>query len=81
VARKWNDLSPRARTLIIAAVVADASLKTAALLDLRRRPADQVRGPKRAWVLAVTMNSAGLIPMSYFVFGRRRAVPPGRQRK
>jgi hypothetical protein len=69
---KWSDLSPRTRRLIIAGGVAEAGLKVAALLDIRRRPASQIRGPKRAWAAAMLVNSAGLIPLSYFVFGRRR---------
>ncbi len=36
-ARKWNDLSQRNRRLIVAAAVAEASLKTAALIDIKRQ--------------------------------------------
>jgi hypothetical protein len=75
MARHWSDLSPRTRRLIIGAAVAEAGLKAAALLDLKRRPADQVRGSKRAWAGAMFVNSAGIIPLSYFVFGRRRLRP------
>lgn len=71
---KWSDLSPRTRGLIIAAAVAEAGLKAAALVDLRRRPAEEVRGSKWAWAASMIVNSAGLIPLSYFIFGRRR--PP-----
>jgi hypothetical protein len=41
------------------------------LVDLKRRPASQVRGSRRMWAAAMLVNSAGLIPLSYFVFGRR----------
>jgi hypothetical protein len=73
--RRWNDLSEGSRRLIIVVAVAESILKGVALIDLKRRPADQVRGPKWLWapVIAV-VNSAGLVPISYFVFGRRR--PP-----
>lgn len=75
MARRWSDLSGRSRRLIIAAAVAEAILKTATLIDLKRRPASQIRGSKRMWiVVAVLVNSAGLGPLSYFVFGRRRHV-------
>jgi hypothetical protein len=74
MARRWNDLSDRSRRLIIAAAIAEAILKTAVLIDLKRRPASQIRGSKRAWIVAaVLVNSAGLGPLSYFVFGRRHA--------
>jgi hypothetical protein len=73
MARRWSDLSDRSRRLIIAAAIAEAILKTAVLIDLKRRPASQVRGSKRIWIVAaVLINSAGIGPLSYFVLGRRR---------
>jgi hypothetical protein len=71
-ARWWSSLSPRTRLLLMAAAVAETSLKVAVLVDLKRRPASQVRGSKRLWASAMIVNSAGLIPISYFVFGVRR---------
>lgn len=71
--KPFEGLSPRTRRLLLAAAVAEAGLKAGALLDMRRRPASQIRGSKRAWSLAMIVNSAGLIPISYFVFGVRRA--------
>ena len=73
MARRRSDLSPRTRRLVAVAAVAEAGLKAAALLDMRRRPASQIRGSKKAWALSMIVNSAGLIPISYFVFGVRRA--------
>ena len=71
--RKWSDLSGRTRTLIITVAVADGILKAAALIDMKRRPASQIRGPKWVWAPVVTLvNSAGVVPISYFVFGRRQ---------
>jgi hypothetical protein len=72
MARRWSDLSPRSRKLLIAAGAAEAALKVAVLIDLRRRPPSEIRGSRRAWTAAMLLNSAGLIPLSYFVFGRRR---------
>lgn len=72
MARRRNDLSPRTRWILTAAAAAEAGLKAAALLDMRRRPASQINGSKRAWALAMIVNSAGLVPISYFVFGVRR---------
>lgn len=73
MARRWSDLSDRSRRLIIAAAIAEAILKTAVLIDIRRRPASQIRGSKRMWIVAaVLVNSAGVGPLSYFAFGRRR---------
>ncbi|MGP7996763.1 MAG: hypothetical protein ACLPKI_05440 [Streptosporangiaceae bacterium] len=70
---KWSDLSQRNQRLLIIAAVAETTLKAAALIDIKRRPASQVRGPKWAWIPAVSiLNSAGLAPIAYFVWGRRR---------
>ena len=70
---QWTDLSPRSRRLIVAAATAEAGLKVAALIDIKRRPASQIRGPKWLWATVVVLvNSFGGAPVSYFLFGRRR---------
>lgn len=70
--RQWGDLPPRTRQLIIAAAAFEAPLKVAALIDLKRL-ASQIRGPKWLWaVVVVLVNSVGGVPISYFLFGRRR---------
>ena len=71
--KKWNELSSRTRQLIIAGGVFEGALKVAALVDLSRRPASEVRGSKVRWALAVTLiNSVGAVPVAYFSYGRRR---------
>jgi hypothetical protein len=71
--KQWSDLSERTRRLLTITAIAEGILKLAALIDLKRRPASQVRGPKWLWatVLAI-VSSAGLAPISYFVLGRRQ---------
>jgi hypothetical protein len=70
--RQWSDLSQRTRRMLIGAAVAEGLLKVAALIDLKRRPATQVRGPKWIWATVVAVvGSAGVVPIAYFVFGRR----------
>ena len=72
-ARKWSDLSTRSRRLLIAAAVAEGILKTAAVIDITRRPASQIRGSKWIWApVVVVVNSFGGAPLAYFAFGRRR---------
>ena len=72
--KQWSDLSERTRRLIVTAAVAEGILKVAALIDLKRRPASQIRGPKWMWAAVVAVvSSAGVVPVSYFVLGRRRA--------
>jgi hypothetical protein len=69
---RWSDLSERRRRLLVIAATAEGILKLAALIDIRRRPASQIRGPKWLWASVVTaVSSAGVVPLSYFVFGRR----------
>jgi hypothetical protein len=71
--KRWSDLSSRSRRLIITAAAAEGILKVAALIDIKRRPRDEIRGPKWLWATAVAAaNSAGIVPISYFVFGRRQ---------
>ena len=71
--KQWRDLSPRTRRLLGIAAVIEAILKLAALIDLKRRPASQIRGPKWLWATAMTVISfAGVVPISYFVVGRRQ---------
>lgn len=73
--KQWSDLSQRTRRLLTITAVAEGILKVAALIDLKRRPASQVRGPKWLWATAVSVvSSAGVVPISYFIFGRRQ--PP-----
>ena len=73
--KQWSDLSQRTRRLLTITAVAEGILKVAALIDLKRRPASQVRGPKWLWATAVSVvSSAGVVPISNFIFGRRQ--PP-----
>jgi len=66
---RWRDLSKGQRAVLGAAAAAELSLKIAALIDISRRPAEQIRGPKALWRSAQVVNLVG--PVSYFAFGRR----------
>jgi hypothetical protein len=73
VRKRWSDLSERNRRLIIVGAAVEGALKAAALVDIKRRPADEVRGAKVAWVVGITLvNSFGAAPLAYFRFGRRK---------
>ncbi|HET8603507.1 MAG TPA: hypothetical protein VFM09_06225 [Marmoricola sp.] len=70
--RRWSDLSERTRRLIVLTGAVEGALKAAALVDLRRRPAEEVRGSKKVWAVAIVLvNSAGALPIGYFALGRR----------
>jgi hypothetical protein len=71
--QKWDELPPARKRLMITVGVVDAGMRAWALMDLKNRPVDEVNGPKAAWALALTVvNSAGLLPTAYLLFGRRR---------
>ena len=70
--RRWSDLSEGTRRLIIAGAALEGVLKLLALIDLKRRPADRIRGSKAKWASAVVLvNSVGAVPLAYFLRGRR----------
>jgi hypothetical protein len=69
-AKKWSELSDGQRNAIKILAVSEFVLKILMLVDIKRRPASQIRGPKAAWRLAATVNTIG--PVSYFLFGRKR---------
>jgi hypothetical protein len=68
--KRWSDLSTPQRAGIVGAGVVQLSLLAAALKDLRRRPAEQIKGSKPMWVAVSFVNFLG--PLAYFAFGRRR---------
>jgi uncharacterized membrane protein len=69
--KRWSDLTPPQKTAVLVGGVAELVMTIAALRDVRRRPAAQVRGPKAFWVLTFVVQPFG--PLLYFVLGRRRA--------
>ena len=71
--RRWNEMSTPQRVVVVLAVV-QFSLAGAALIDLARRPAEEIRGPKRKWVGVIGINFVG--PILYFIRGRRPASLP-----
>ena len=71
--KQWKDLSPRTKRFILITGAFEGLLKIAALADLRKRPADQIRGSKKRWAAAIVLiNSVGAVPIAYFIRGRMR---------
>jgi hypothetical protein len=68
--RRWEDLSREQQRAIIAVGVLTSIWQLVMLWDLSRRPAEQVRGSKRGWVLASFVRPVGQI--AYYAWGRRR---------
>jgi hypothetical protein len=67
--KRWQDLSPWQKIFGLLLALIQVSLLVAALADIRRRPAAQIRGRKLWWVMAAFVNYVG--PISYFLFGRK----------
>lgn len=70
--KRWNDLSPRAKTTVIAVAAVDAGLRAWALRDLAGRDASRINGPKWLWGTALgVLSSSGVVPVVYLVAGRK----------
>jgi len=78
--KKWNDLTPVQQGAIVVGGAIELVLTTIALVDLARRPAAGVRGPKVAWALACFVQPVG--PIAYLALGRApRAVTAAHARR
>ena len=69
--KRWSERSKVSRGLIVVTGVVELALLAATLVDIKRRPADQIKGSKRMWTALAFVNIVG--PISYFAFGRRRS--------
>lgn len=68
--RTFKELSTGAQIGVIVTAIIELTLTIAALRDLQKRPAEQVKGSKKLWALASLINISG--PIAYFLFGRRK---------
>ena len=68
--QRWSDLSPTQKATVVLSAAIQLGLLAAALVDIYRRPAAEIRGNKKVWVAAAFMNFVG--PIAYFLLGRKR---------
>jgi hypothetical protein len=68
--QQWDAMPPWQRAGTFALGVVEIIATTAAVVDLARRPRDQVRGPKALWWPTLTIQPFG--PFAYLALGRRR---------
>jgi Phospholipase_D-nuclease N-terminal len=66
---RWRELSRRQRRAIVGSGVVQLILLVVALADLRRRPPEQVNGPKPLWLAISLVNFVG--PLAYLAFARK----------
>jgi hypothetical protein len=67
---EWQELTSDQRKAFVLIGLAQVTLIGLALRDLRKRPAEQIRGSKKLWTPIVFVNFIG--PTLYFLVGRRR---------
>ncbi|AMB60460.1 hypothetical protein AWU67_09405 [Microterricola viridarii] len=67
--QRWADMSTGRRAGAIIAGAVQIALAVTAWVDLAKRPAERVNGPKGLWAGIIAINFIG--PISYFVGGRR----------
>ena len=63
-------MSSRQQTMLLVSVSVQLSLAATAWVNLAKRPATEVNGPKAMWAALIAVNFVG--PLAYFAFGRRR---------
>ena len=73
--KRWSELSGPQQAAILVAASIELALTATALVDLVRRPAAEVRGPKGLWALGVFVQPVG--PIGYLTCGRRRGSAAG----
>ena len=71
--KQWQDLTAAQKRGIVLLGALQLTLLAAALIDIRRRPADAINGSKRLWTIILFVNFIG--PIAYFLFGRKRPAP------
>ena len=73
--KQWQDFTDRQKRGIVVVGVLQLALLAAALIDIRRRPTEDINGSKRLWTLVVFINGIG--PIAYFLLGRKRPASAG----
>ncbi|GAA1699896.1 hypothetical protein GCM10009733_112040 [Nonomuraea maheshkhaliensis] len=68
---RWNEMSKRRQGTLIALASVEVVLTTVAAVDLRVRPAGDVRGRKGLWWVAIFVQPVG--PVAYLLWGRQRS--------
>ena len=71
--KKWSDLSKNQKIGLSALIAVEAVVTTVAVVDLTRRPAAQVRGPKLLWLSGFLVQPIG--PVLYLAVGRDAGSP------
>ena len=71
--KNWSDLTAREKAPFVVRGIVQFALLAAALVDIHRRPAEEINGSKWVWSAVAFVNFMGIGPIAYFIFGRKRA--------
>ena len=66
----WDELSPARKVATVVLGSVELALTATAAVDLLRRPAERIRGPKALWWPAIFVQPVG--PVAYLAWGRQR---------
>jgi hypothetical protein len=67
--RRWSELTEKQQQAIVIFGAVELGLTVYALVDLRGRSDEQIRGSKRWWIPFVFVQPVG--PVAYLLFGRQ----------
>ena len=68
--KTWSDMGKKQQLSVIVGGAVQVALLVAALVDIKRRPVELIRGSKALWVGLSFINYVG--PLAYFILGRKR---------
>ncbi len=68
--KTWSELSDAQKTAILVVGSVELALTATALVDLARRPAEQVHGRKALWLLGILVQPVG--PVVYLAWGAHK---------
>jgi hypothetical protein len=69
--KRWSALTAREKAPFVVRGVVQFALFVAALADIHRLPAEEIRGSKGLWSALALVNFMGIGPIAYFLFGRK----------
>ena len=75
--KRWANLTAREKVPFVVRGIVQFALLAAALADIHRRPAEEIKGSKWLWRAVALVNFMGIGPIAYFVFGRKRTFLEG----
>jgi hypothetical protein len=68
--KRWRDRTTAQKAGMVLLGAVELALLIAALIDLWRRPAQEINGSTKVWTAVAFVNVIG--PLAYFVWGRKR---------